>query len=126
MYLPMEQLRCSGYESQKDVRELFLWKLVQEMADKVNIITNKLEITGNNVTGAVLAYLNILPEDTEGYKRSKVKQKDVAAYLNISQETVSRALGKLLNEHVIERNNHGNIRVLIPDWVESQEQEGCK
>lgn len=123
MYIPADQLKATGYDKKDDIRVQLLWKLLQEMAGKINIITEKLEMTGGRLSKMVLDYLNGLPEGSDGYKKLEGKKKDMASYLNIPPQSLARTMAKLRDEGVISRNEKGNIKVLIPDWEETEEQE---
>ena len=73
-----------------------------------------------DATGRVSAYLlrqyQAAPDD---YTASSILKKDIASYLNLTSETVSRTLRRLTDQSIIEMPDARRIRILQPDLLES-------
>lgn len=76
-----------------------------------------------DATGRVSAYLlrkfQAAPDD---YMASPILKKDIAIYLNLTSETVSRTLRRLTDQSIIEMPDARKIRIVRPDLLESLAQ----
>ena len=53
---------------------------------------------------------------------SPILKKDIAIYLNLTSETVSRTLRRLTDQSIIEMPDARKIRIVRPDLLESLAQ----
>ena len=73
-----------------------------------------------DATGRVSAYLLRQSEGTtDGTAASPILKKDMAIYLNLTGETVSRTLRRLTDQNIIEMPDARRIRILRPDRLDS-------
>ena len=110
-------LQVDGLMADMSDRDFTLMKtnLVREMSNKLAILNLKNQILAEpRLRRRILMYLNVLPDDDEGWKEIPFGQRDLAQYLNVNRSALSRELTRMRDEGLIETENKvRRVRVLL-------------
>ena len=112
IYLSKECLKSTEYDSENALRNLLLWGIIDNMADKIEIVTGKLDLLGRSIEDKVLAYLEKMPEDEAGCRVMDRSQIELADYLQVSRQSLSRGFAALETKGQILKVGVKTIKIL--------------
>lgn len=112
IYLSKECLKSTEYDSENALRNLLLWGIIDSMADKLEIVTDKLDLIAKPIEAKILAYLEKMPEDEAGCRVMDRSQTELADYFQISRQSLSRELAAMETKGQILKVGVKNIKVL--------------
>ena len=97
--------------------------LVREMSNKLSILSLKNQILAEpRLRRRILMYLNVLPQEDDGYKEIPFRQKDLAQYLNANTSALSREMTRMREEGLIETEGRRvKIKFKLAEWIAMQE-----
>ena len=112
IYLSRECLKSRGYGSESELRNTLLWGIIDNMADKLGIVTDKLNLMSGTIEEKILAYLKKMPEDEEGSRVLDRPLTELARYFQVSKQSLSRELTIMEEKGLIRRAGIKTIQVL--------------
>lgn len=113
VYLSKEKLRGKDPENEADMRITFLWGIIDNMAEKLGIVTNRLDMRNRTIEDKFFAYLEKMPEDEDGCRILDRSLTELAEYFQISRYSLSRELGVMEGKGLIRKVGAKSIKVLI-------------
>ena len=112
VYLSKEKLRGRNPESEDDMRGTLLWGIIENMAEKIGIVTDRLDMQNRTIADKLLAYLEKMPEDEEGSRILDRSLTELAEYFQTSRQSLSRELGVMESKGLIRKTGVKSIKVL--------------
>lgn len=97
--------------------------LIREMSNKLSILSLKNQILAEpRLRRRILMYLNVLPQEDDGYKEIPFRQKDLAQYLNANTSALSREMTRMREEGLIETEGRRvKIKFKLAEWIAMRE-----
>ena len=112
MYLSRDCLKSSGHGTETDLRNTLLWGIMGNMAEKLEIVTEKLDLMSGSIEYRILSYLEKMPENAEGDRVLDRQLTDLARYFAISIQSLSRELAIMEQKGLIRKTGLKTIRLL--------------
>ena len=113
VYLSKEKLRGMNPENEDDMRSILLWGIIDNMAEKIGIVTDLLDMRNRTIADKLLAYLETMPEDEDGSRILDRSLTELAEYFQVSRYSLSRELGVMEGKGLICKTGSKSIKVLI-------------
>lgn len=112
VYLSKEKLRGNHSGNEEDLRSTLLWGIIENMAEKIGIVTDRLDMRNRTIEDKILAYLEKMPEDEEGCRVLDRSLTELAGYFQISRQSLSRELGTMEGKGLIRKEGAKSIKIL--------------
>ena len=112
VYLSKEKLRSRKYGNEGELCSTLLWGIIDNMADKIGIVTDKLDLMGRTIEDKILSYLNKMPEDEDGCRVMDRSLTELAEYFQISRQSLSREMAVMEGKGLIRKVGAKTIEVL--------------
>ena len=112
VYLSKEKLRSGKYGSEGELRSTLLWGIIDNMAEKIGIVTDKLDLMSRTIEDKILAYLEKMPEDEEGCRVLDRSLTGLAEYFQISRQSLSREMAAMEGKGLIRKVGAKTIKLL--------------
>ena len=111
-YLSMDCLISKGYDSEQELTNLLLWEIIYNMADKIGIVTDKLNLMSGTIDERILTYLRKMPEAGDGCRILDRNLTELAQYFQIPKQSLSRKLTVMEEKGLIRRIGLKEIQIL--------------
>ena len=111
-YLSMDCLISKGYDSEQELTNLLLWEIIYNMADKIGIVTDKLNLMSGTIDERILTYLRKMPEVGDGCRILDRNLTELAQYFQIPKQSLSRKLTVMEEKGLIRRIGLKEIQIL--------------
>ena len=111
-YLSMDCLISKGYDSEQELTNLLLWEIIYNMADKIGIVTDKLNLMSGTIDERILTYLRKMPEAGDGCRILDRNLTELAQYFQIPKQSLSRRLTVMEEKGLIRRIGLKEIQIL--------------
>ena len=112
IYLSKECLKNRADDSESELRNTLLWGILDNMAEKLRIVTEKLNLMGGSIESKILNYLEKMPEDENGCRILDRQLSDLAQYFQVTGSSLSRVLTNMEKNGQIQRIGVKAIKVL--------------
>lgn len=112
-YLSKEKLRGKDTGNRDDMRSTLLWGIISNMAEKIGIVTDRLDMQNRTIADKFLAYLETMPEDEDGSRILDRSLTELAEYFQVSRYSLSRELGVMEGKGLIRKTGSKTIKVLV-------------
>ncbi len=113
VYLSKEKLHGKNTGNGDDMRSTFLWGVINNMAEKIGIVTDRLDMQNRTIADKFLAYLETMPEDEDGSRIMDRSLTELAEYFQVSRFSLSRELGVMEGKGLIRKTGSKTIKVLV-------------
>lgn len=113
VYLSQEKLRGKDYENEDDMRSILLWGIIHNMAEKIGIVTDRLNMQNRTIADKLVAYLETMPEAEDGSRIMDRTLTELAEYFQVSLQSLSREIGVMEGKGLIRKTGSKTIKVLI-------------
>ena len=95
------------------MRSTFLGGVINNMAEKIGIVTDRLDMQNRTIADKFLAYLETMPEDEDGSRIMDRSLTELAEYFQVSRFSLSRELGVMEGKGLIRKTGSKTIKVLV-------------
>lgn len=113
VYLSKEKLRGSTPEEEADMRIMLLWGIIDNMAEKIGIVTERLDMRNRTIEDKLFAYLEKMPVDEDGGRIMDRSLTDLAEYFQVSRYSLSREIGVMEEKGLVRKTGSKSIKVLV-------------